>query len=991
MRRFTALTLVCQFCVSFAHAQVQPTLTITFDKDLNGVGVKGVVTGILQGKPELAPGKVGQAMKAGPTIGQLEFPTEGLLSPLGGTVEMWVSPVDWKPDDGKFHVFFEAKGEGALYLYKYWVGTNLLLLTCNNLQGPYSSTQMPTGDWKPGEWHHIAGTWSSTGVQCYIDGKPAGKFAVAGSSPKSFGQTFTIGDLPWQFPRETSSLVDEVRVYDRALTPQHIAEHAKGNYDYKVTLAPENTKVDYKIDPTGGEADVRVDTCGADVEDARIGGRMAIVSKGGAVPGNAANLKFTGGQTSATLPLASNKPGAYEVVTRVLLDGKQAFDLRSELTIPTAEWLGNKIGLEDKVLPPWTALKVSGGVVSSKDGRKKLSPTATTHNSPLTVSCWGREYEFNQSALPTQIKSAGAAMLSRPIALRLAAGGAGIALEKQSVRRGAASDTRAELSGTATAKLGDVSARFTTHVTTEYDGLMLFDVTCDQPDKLPLDSLSVEVPVKAANAIYRHRYGTSWIPTSGNVPAGEGVVDKTPFIPDVWLGDNDRGLFWFCESDEMWPNAKADNAIEIVRSGNEVALRLNILAAGQKLPANWKLIFGLQATPVKSIPKDWRKWRFQGSGKTRNATVNIVWPVANRKDSLKCFGFPEAADPELFQKNIDEIHAKGEKAVPYLCLTYTTGSTPEWQYYSKIWEMGSTDPSIPEVGWNHTFHMVSPVGKGYADYILWRTKEFLERYGIDGTYHDQTHPYTSNNTISGVGYKRDGQEFSSHPILGYRALYRRNYALVKSLPRDTFTNAHMSGKVTIPILAYEDSYLDGEHFRDMVKESYMDVMTLDSFRCEYMGRQWGLIPVFLPEFDAEHSGLVEPTRGMMALLMLHDVGLWPIWCNEAVVNEAFAALDEFGYVDSDFIPYFDSAPPATTDMKDVYISAYKRADGRVLLIVGNLSKEVRQGDVQINSKRIGLPLNKVISWPDKQPVSVINDRVGLEVPRLGYRMLLVER
>jgi hypothetical protein len=217
------------------------------------------------------------------------------------------------------------------------------------------------------------------------------------------------------------------------------------------------------------------------------------------------------------------------------------------------------------------------------------------------------------------------------------------------------------------------------------------------------------------------------------------------------------------------------------------------------------------------------------------------------------------------------------------------------------------------------------------------------------------------------------------------------YSVLKTAKPDSFSMAHMSGKMTMPILAYEDSYLDGEHFRGQVKDSYMDMMSLDTFRTEYMGRQWGIMPYFLPEFDAEHAAQVEPTRGLMALLMIHDVAVWPIWCNANVANEALAALDAFGYVKSDFIGYFEKTPPASTDMKDTYVSAYKRADGKCLLVVANLAKEDRQGTVTINPARLGLTaVKQVQSWPEKTAIKVAGGKVGLSVPRLGYRMLLVE-
>ena len=51
--------LVLLLPASLALAQPRPVLTISFDQDFNGAGVNGVVAGAPEGKPELAPGKVG--------------------------------------------------------------------------------------------------------------------------------------------------------------------------------------------------------------------------------------------------------------------------------------------------------------------------------------------------------------------------------------------------------------------------------------------------------------------------------------------------------------------------------------------------------------------------------------------------------------------------------------------------------------------------------------------------------------------------------------------------------------------------------------------------------------------------------------------------------------------------------------------------------------------------------------------------------------------
>ena len=984
MRKLLVVAVLLSLA-TLAAAQTKPVLVIPFNGDVNGVKADGTtVPGVVPGTPQFAPGKAGQALKSGATTSETVcFPTEGILSPKGGTVEMWVCPLDWTAAQEEFHVFFDARGEGALYLYHYYQGPNLLMLTCENANGPYTSAVTNMAAWKPGEWHHIAGTWCADGVMSYVDGKPGTSSPTEGPLPKSFDKLFRIGDDPWHIARKTSSLIQDVRIYDKPLSSAHIAAHFAGNYNFTVPLRQDLARVTRAFDPAKNELRLTVNTGGADVADAGLQAQFAVVAKGAALPDDAAKAAFVGGQATGSLAVTTKEPGEYEIVARVFQDGKTAFDLRQPFIIPDLSWRGNKIGLEDKVLPPWTPMKVSG----------------------TTVSCWGRQYSFDKSPLPTQITSAGAALLHHPMRLVTATGeGLVQTWQPQTLKVNSASSTRVVVTGDLTGSAGGRPVVIHAKVTTEYDGVALLELTCDQPEKLALVGLKLDIPVKAAHAMYYRHWWPEWADHTGNlpqgsgaadkdVPQGSGIVDKDKFIPYYWLGDNDRGLFWFCESDEMWPNAGNPSALEVLRlsdgvlhEDDAVVLRLNLLAKGQKLPANWKFVCGLQATPVKPIPKDWRKWRLAPA---HGANVDIMWP-SPAKDSLRYYGYPEATDPALFAKSVAALHAQKTNAVPYLCLSFLSEACPEWPYFKQQWAMGGADAGSSDVAaYGAPFAIASPVGKDYSDFIVWKNQQFLERYHTDGQYHDNSCPYDSTAIDAGCGYMRDGKAHRTFPMLGYRALYRRMATVVKSLPRETFTMAHMSGKLMPGFLGYDDSYLDGENFRTRVKDSYLDVLPLDTFRAEFMGRQWGIMPFFIPELSPPYDGQVEPTRGMMALLMLHDVSPWAIWCNVKVLDEAWAALDKFGYVDSDFIPYFAPTPPAATAMKDVYVSAYKRADGKALLIVANLSREDRQGEVSINAKRLGLPLGRVLDWPSGAALSAPGGKLELEVPKLGYRMIVV--
>jgi len=966
-RRILVAVIALGAAGSCLWAQPEPVLTISYDEGFDGKGRAGVVAAQPDGKPELVPGKFGKALKSGPGTGYLTYPTAGLIAPAGGTVEMWVCPLDWQAADEEFHAFFDTRGEGALYLYKYYQGSNLLMLTCANGNGPYTSSAFNVSAWKPGEWHHIAGTWSPLGVMAYVDGKPAGKLPVRGNLPVSLGERFQIGDHPWHIPRTSSSLVDEVRLYDRPLSAAHIAAHAAGDDRFTVPLTAELAVLQAAMDPEARQVLVRVNTGGADVDDGRLSTRVAVVRPGAALPAEAPVARFAAGQAERSVAMPAMDPGDYEVRAEVLLDGRQAFELRRLISVPDLAWRGNSSGRENRVIPPWTPLQAAG----------------------TTLRCWGRETDFGNAALPVQITSAGEPLLARPVTLSCAVAGQPVEWGGTRRQRASASSTRAEYSGEMLGQAGGTTVRLNVRSWAEYDGVMVFSLSGAEFAGLPVSQLTLELPVKAERALYRHRWGRGWAGAAGLVPAGEGVVDKDTFIPYAWLGDNDRGLFWFCESDQFWPNGDSPNAFEIVRTGaTEVALRLNLVAEKQTLPADWVFTFGLQATPVKPLPRDWRKWRLQPA---KGGNVSILWPTP-KPDSIRYFGYPEATDPALFTQRIADLHAQGVKAVPYLCLSFLSSACAEWPFFEKAWAMGGADTGSSDVAaYGAAFAIVSPVGKDYSDFIVGKTAQFVEQYGIDGLYHDNTHPYGSAAIESGCGYLRDGKRRPTYPILGYRALYRRMYNATKALPRETFTMAHMSGKVTIPILAYDDSYLDGEHFRGKVKDSYMDLLTLDEFRTEFMGRQWGIMPYFLPEFDAEHAKQVEPTRGLMALLLVHDVAVWAIWCNTAVVDEAYGALDAFGYVDAEFLPYFGSVPPAATELPDVLVSGYRRADGRVLLVVANLSREARAGSIRLDARGLKMAaVNAVSAWPERTAVALRDGRAEIAVPGLGYRLLLVE-
>ena len=84
-----------------------------------------------------------------------------------------------------------------------------------------------------GEWYHLAATWDGTtsnadNVKIYIDGELNQSFTKT-NTLRSVPQSVTIGSMkPPAYYTALDGYLDEVAIYDRALSPQEIEEYYQG-------------------------------------------------------------------------------------------------------------------------------------------------------------------------------------------------------------------------------------------------------------------------------------------------------------------------------------------------------------------------------------------------------------------------------------------------------------------------------------------------------------------------------------------------------------------------------------------------------------------------------------------------------------------------------------------------------------------------------------------------------------------------------------------
>ena len=201
--------------------------------------------------------------------------------------------------------------------------------------------------------------------------------------------------------------------------------------------------------------------------------------------------------------------------------------------------------------------------------------------------------------------------------------------------------------------------------------------------------------------------------------------------------------------------------------------------------------------------------------------------------------------------------------------------------------------------------------------------------------------------------------------MAYRSLYERFYKMVKGVNPENLIFVHSSARVVPPILSFADAYVDGEQFKNYkmrVKGDYLDLTSLASFQSEFAGKPYGLPAIFIPEFTSQFSQSVESTRKLAAILLLHDILVWPVWSNTNIWVQRNKILNKFpGLASAKFISYYDKNRLFYSDNADVYVSAYQNNNNEYLMIIANLSNSAKKVNIGIEHNQILYKSYKIVN------------------------------
>jgi hypothetical protein len=714
----------------------------------------------------------------------------------------------------------------------------------------------------------------------------------------------------------------------------------------------------------------------------RAGERDAVATA--TLPSTAFHLDFA----QHTFDLPEPPRGEYVVDASVSGEGAPPYTTNATFSVKDWPWLGNTIGLDNRVLSPWTPLRVDGN----------------------SVHCWGRRYVFGGSGLPTQIHShqphptrapPDAVLLARPVTVTASVGGRRVAFEPGTLTMVSESPERVLLRG----RLISHALRIDTQWDMDYDGFGWVTLDIEPANaSVRIDELAVDVPLADAHARLICAVGdmVRGSDYAGELPAGHGRVwDSTAchnqlvkgsFVPAVWIGDEDRGLGYMADNDKGWVVDDEHPCIEIVRLPGEATLRLRIVNHTAELSTSRRVQFGIQASPVKPLPSGWRAWHRTTYQPTHDEWPTREWPGGSmlhtygqkypgRYETPFYWGTVHPTDVEASREYIDRYHKARMKMFLYLNGNKTGGSDPEYRAFAAEWQR------IPGPEGGYT-----PV-PSFQDYALWCLEDWFKTCNIDGIYMDDVFPVPSENLVNGQGYVgENGEVRAGYSLLAFRTYMKRLRAMLDNLGREIKIWTHCTNTPFPMYLGFADAFHDCENHGNppegIVYPDYIDrwpYENLDRFRATSLASKFGAVPFRL----AKSIDRKLDADSIAALVLPHDIFFW-----EGDHTYFIWALSRFRIWEDDVqcIPYWSRNPKVCVSPPDTKtIATLWTRDDRAMFIVSNLDDCDLTLDVDVDSSVIDTRnIEEAVDGVTQQALSLCGNRIAaLKVPRHDYRLVLL--
>ncbi len=688
------------------------------------------------------------------------------------------------------------------------------------------------------------------------------------------------------------------------------------------------------------------------------------------------------------LQLPELKEGEYTVAARLeLRDGttlgpETARFRKLNEAKAFAEWWNNDLGHTERLIKPFTALT----------GRRDR------------VALLGREYRLNALGLPNAITAANDQVLAGSARIVVVADGKEhlIALDGQP-RYNEQKPWRRRFTGQARG----AGLRFSVEGEIEQDGLVTLNLSYEPAGREPVavEALRIEFPLRAevAEMLVCIGAGGNYASYSGlELPAektgqlwstldtgiGGSFMQVGSFYPQVWLGNEQRGLLWWADSDQGWTPVNDVPAHEVLRqegsgfrvqgsgraeTSNQqpetyIVLRNNIISAPETLGGKRTLTFSYMASPFKPLPKGWRMAIYSENGtfttpglKKRNDPEtgreidgwNWLNPPSHKPEQWAALWaeFKKQADADVqARQHHDPAQVRNHQGS-----RYTHTSIPMYGYGAQTSDRRVSDYFAAEWGRGN-------YNDSMRDFLIWLLDRSFGEGGLRTVYWDIFYTGVFRELQAGYGYELpDGRVQPTFHGYNLRRFMMRLYALMQD--HNLYPGANVThSSNAFPLIAFPwiDAVMDGEFvfFRDATVGDFSDFYSPQRLRSMAVAHNFGVaVSWMLLNYKTDEASKWRLFRNFIDWHRMHDT--WR--CQDGRVPPD--AILEWGlnHEAVEYLPYWRQN--GVTVQNDNLLSSVWRKPGRAIVMVFSQSAmgtAPRDVAIKVDMAALGLAGGNVV-------------------------------
>lgn len=939
-----------------------------FDDRVDANIAKGQTKAVrMLGTPSFKPGVKGQALCPVAEKGKwypLCYAAKDNFNPGMGAMEMWFKPLGWQSCTTKL-----------LYLFSVHKGGPYLLIPNDGnfvaISGGAESYEVPFED---NVWMHFVLVWAGRQVKLYVNGEKRLESMLR--HPFDLQKKFEMISIP--FHTEKKMLVDEFTIYRRPLSSDEVRNHYLRYFPGKSAkfIGPADLSYAFyrgvgKIIGTaylrGNAKQIPTSVKVSAIQNGKILAEETVpytVDTGGRFLLRELPVPMTGGKTEFKLEFL-------DAASQVILSAKRP------LIFKRYPWLGNRIGITDKVLKPWVPI--------------------TENNNSIDVV--GRKYAIGPNGLFRQILDQKKEMLAKPMRLEAVANGFPLTINNDKMEIVERKATHVKWRSSDRIQTNNSNLSINTEGEMEYDGHTVFKFTLTPSSVSPfeLDKLSLVVPLKKEIVkLYLSVFQTGFPTGKGVIPPYGALAEKdgllfsskrwyeytdlkgllynsgvfdvqhahtiaTPqkvklearwkptlgnFMPQLWVGNDEIGLSYMADSDAGWVPTDQSPAITLTHNGNTVEWCFNFISTPLMLKEPRTIVLSFQATPEKPQPPNWRKHFWRGDMypmKPRfpapDGSVTCQWTGKGMDEEGSFDGAPYA--PERNKIAVKKTHEKGLKATTHLDTSWMSWGKKTAEEFCLEWDSGGI-----------RFNQIFTTSK--VDFFVWMMAQWKKEYNIDGVYFDTGTLWPNYNTVSGTAYiLPDGRIQPGWTMFGQRECYKRCAHIFGDVGTKGF---NWSCGYTGPQIAGWQwaAVPGGEYLIKYAAITYpgpFDLMrTLSNGGHFGTMMMWMGVSEYLKLDEAPENGK-KFYRHMYAKMLPLDAK-WTFGTSNYPV-----CFYQLCYSDPDvkFVGFWNNPYVSYLSEKEgIKTSLYLKPDGRSVIIVSNLSDQPNQLSLRLNAKKMGL-------------------------------------